>query len=181
MWQEGSEPGSTLPAVSPGQPGALPGSPPSRQSHDQGPGPRASLGLTLTHVREIAGGRGLWNCTQQAWGLGVRTEQQDGAIRLLLTGELDQASAPLAEQCVALAQEEHDSVIVDLEGLSFMDSSGIDIFLHAAKRARKTGGRIKVVNSHKHRRVFTLCQASFLLEGQGVRTGSRADQPLEAF
>lgn len=181
MWQEGSEPGSTSSAVSSGQPGTLPGSPLSRQRHDQGPGPRASFGLTLAHVREIAGGRGLWNCCQQASGLSVRTEQQEGAIRLLLTGDLDQASAPLAERCVARAQEEYDSVMVDLEGLSFMDSSGIDIFLHAAKRARNTGGRIQVVNTHKHRRVFTLCRATFLLEGQGIRTGSVADQPSKAF
>lgn len=182
MRQEGQEPRRTSSAVSPGQPGALPGSPLSHPSHADRPGPRASLGLTLAPVREIAGGQGLWNCAQQAWGLSVRTEHQDGAIRLLLTGDLDQASAPLAEQCVALAQEEHDSVIVDLEDLSFMDTSGIDVFLHAAKRARSTGGRIQVVNSQKHRRVFTLCRAGSLLEGQGShRPDSTAGQPLEAF
>lgn len=180
MWQEGQEPGRTLPAVSLGQPGVLPDSPPSPQRYDDRPGPLASPGLTLTHVREIAGGRGLWNCTRQAWGLSVRTEQQDGAIRLLLTGELDQASTPLAEQCVALAQEENDSVIVDLKDLSFMDSSGIDVFLHAAKRVRSTRGRIQIVNTHKHRRVFMLCRAGFLLEEPGsLGAGSLAGQPSD--
>lgn len=176
MWQEGQEPGRTLPAVSLGQIGVLP----TRQRYDDRPGSLASLGLTLTHVREIAGGRGLWNCTRQAWGLSVRTEQQDGAIRLLLAGELDHASAALAEECVALAQEENDSVIVDLKDLSFMDSSGIDVFLHAAKRALNTRGHIQVVSTHKHRRVFTLCQADFLLEEPGTfRAGSLADQPSD--
>lgn len=183
MWQEGSEPSRTSPAASPDQPAVGPDPPPSRQSYDDQLGPLASFRLTLTPVREVAGGHELWDCTRQAWGLSVRTEQQDGAIRLLLAGELDRASTPLAEQCIALAQEDHESVIVDLKDLRFMDSSGIHLFLQAAKHARDTGDRIQVVNSHKHSRLFTLCRAGFLLNNEpgSLRPGSLADQPLEAF
>lgn len=167
MRQEDPEPGRTLPAASPDQPADFPGSSPSPQSYDDRLGPLASFRLTLTPVREVAEGHGLWDCTRQAWGLSVRTEQQDGSMRLLLTGELDRASAPLAEQCIALAQEDHESVIVDLKGLRFMDTSGIHVLLQAAKQARDAGDRIQVVNSHKHSRLFTLCRAGFLLDDPG--------------
>lgn len=177
MWQEDPEPSRTSPAASPDPSAVLPDSPPSRQSYDDRLDPIASFRLSLTPVREVAEGHGLWDSTRQAWGLSVRTEQQDGAIRLLLTGELDRASSPLAEQCVALAQEDHESVIVDLKDLRFMDSSGIHVFLRAATHARNTGDRIQVVNSHKHSRLFTLCGAGFLLEKLGsLRPGSLAGQ-----
>lgn len=127
------------------------------------PGSLAPLQLALSHVREIARGNGLWSGFREAWGLGIRSEKSNQTARLILTGELDYASAPLIEEVLAIAQAEHKFVVVDLEDLEFMDSSGLEVFLHAAERAGDRAGRIRVVNGAKHRRVFVLCGAQSLL------------------
>jgi anti-sigma B factor antagonist len=53
-----------------------------------------------------------------------------GAARLTLRGELDLATAARLEQ--ALAQS-GDDVLLDLRGLTFMDSTGVRVLLEAAE------------------------------------------------
>lgn len=164
MWQESTEPGSKSPVTSPSSSAAAWPDTLSRwrvesdQMH-----PLVSLQLALSHVREIARGHGLWSGFREAAGLGIRTEGRNETARLILSGELDYASASLIEDSLAVAQAEHDSIVVDLDDLTFMDSSGIEVFLHAEQRADASGGRIRIVNAHKHHRVFMLCGAQSLL------------------
>lgn len=129
--------------------------------------PRASFQLVLAHVREIARGRALWSVPREACGLSVQSEERrDGRAWLYLGGELDLASQPLVEECLALAQDEHDSVVVDLKDLTFMDSCGIGAFLHAALRAKERGGHFHVANCHRFRRLFLITDTASLLEEQ---------------
>lgn len=137
--------------------------------NDNSPGlPRASLQLILANVREIARGHALWSDSREACGLSVQSEERDGKAWLYLGGELDFASQPLVEECLALAQDEHDSVVVDLEDLTFMDSCGIDAFLHAALRAEEEGGHFHVANCHRFRRLFVITSTAALLEERGT-------------
>jgi anti-sigma B factor antagonist len=161
MWQESKESDSRVSAAATLTPTWGDRSA-SRIDPDQ-PRPGASLQLVLSHVREIARGHGLWSGFREGWGLSIRSEKGNGTARLVLSGELDYASAPLIDEFLAIAQAEHESVVVDLENLMFMDSSGIEVFLHAAKRAEDRDGRMRVVNSNMHRRVFVLCGAESLL------------------
>jgi anti-sigma B factor antagonist len=55
---------------------------------------------------------------------------EGGATRLTLRGELDLATAARLEQ--ALAQSGED-VLLDLRGLTFMDSTGVRVLLEAAE------------------------------------------------
>jgi anti-anti-sigma factor len=55
---------------------------------------------------------------------------EGGAVRLTLRGELDLATAARLEQ--ALAQSGED-VLLDLRGLTFMDSTGVRVLLEAAE------------------------------------------------
>ena len=55
---------------------------------------------------------------------------EGGATRLTLRGELDLATAARLEQ--ALAQS-GDDVLLDLRGLTFMDSTGVRVLLEAAE------------------------------------------------
>lgn len=139
-----------------------------------------TLQLALASVADIAQGHGLWNAPRTAWGLSVQSETAaNGSELLLLSGELDFASAPLIEECLAVAQDGHRSVLVDLEDLSFMDSNGIDVFLHAAKRADEMSAKLQILNSHKHRRVFVFCGAGFLLEEGGSYRQAPPSGPAE--
>jgi len=57
-----------------------------------------------------------------------------GGWRLTLRGELDFGSAPQLERALA---ESGADVLLDLRGLTFMDSTGVRVLLQAAKRQRR--------------------------------------------
>jgi anti-sigma B factor antagonist len=54
-----------------------------------------------------------------------------GGTRLTLRGELDLGTAPRLEQALA---EASGDVLLDLRGLTFMDSTGVRVLLEAAER-----------------------------------------------
>lgn len=54
-----------------------------------------------------------------------------GATRLTLRGELDLGTAERLEQALAAAYGE---VLLDLRGLTFMDSTGVRVLLESAER-----------------------------------------------
>jgi anti-sigma B factor antagonist len=70
----------------------------------------------------------------------------EGTPLLSLRGELDLSTVPKVEQ--ALRQLETDGtpvVILDLRGLTFLDSSGLRLILDADTRARRDDRRLLVV------------------------------------
>ena len=78
----------------------------------------------------------------------IYSQEQSGVLRLRFTGELDhhdaKSSMKLIEELIdeALPRD----CIVDLSGLSFMDSSGIAVILRISKRMNDMGGRAWVEN-----------------------------------
>ena len=69
-----------------------------------------------------------------------------GAVRVVLVGELDIATTPEAEAELR-AQEDHGAqvIILDLRGLTFMDSTGLRLLVAADSRAREGGHRLAIV------------------------------------
>ena len=68
----------------------------------------------------------------------------EGELVVRLAGELDMEAAPmLEEQLIALSSGAHRSVLVDLEQLRFVDSTGLQCLLRAAGHARDTGDRLR--------------------------------------
>jgi anti-sigma B factor antagonist len=77
----------------------------------------------------------------------VRAERRDGAVILEFVGELDltghdEAAAALAEAVAAAPR----AVVVNLERLSFMDSTGLRCLLEAKLLADAKGARMAIVN-----------------------------------
>ena len=73
------------------------------------------------------------------------TERPDGVL-VALSGELDLASAQKLEDELKHVEGAGPEVIVlDLQALSFMDSSGLRALLAADSRARERGGRLVLV------------------------------------
>jgi anti-anti-sigma factor len=67
----------------------------------------------------------------------------DGAIVLALHGELDLGSAPALEG--ALSEFERSGsprLVIDLENLQFMDSTGLALMVRAQQAARESGYRL---------------------------------------
>ena len=62
---------------------------------------------------------------------------QDTAPIVRLTGELDMATAPDLDACLLTLAD--DDIVVDVSGLTFMDSSGLNTLIVALKRSRELG------------------------------------------
>lgn len=73
----------------------------------------------------------------------VRSERRDDGLTLWLSGELDRATSALLEHELEIAPAAIPGRrIVDLTGLEFIDSSGLDTLARAQRRARDNGHQL---------------------------------------
>jgi anti-sigma B factor antagonist len=88
----------------------------------------------------------------------VKTSEENGAVRLELSGELDISSSGRAEAELRRAEEAKPELIVlDLRRLAFMDSTGLRLVVSADQRAREEGRRFAIVQGPDAiRRVFEI-------------------------
>jgi anti-anti-sigma factor len=72
--------------------------------------------------------------------LQIKVRHDGGRVVLALLGELDMASADRLQQAVDDdARPTDTSVVLDLEGLQFIDSTGLRVILRALERCRGRG------------------------------------------
>jgi anti-sigma B factor antagonist len=90
--------------------------------------------------------------------LEIRTSNEAGRFVVSLTGELDLASAPSLERALAEAEAAGPGgIVVDLSGLEFMDSTGLQSLIAAFKRAKSDGYELRLRRGrHQVQRVFEL-------------------------
>jgi anti-sigma B factor antagonist len=102
-------------------------------------------------------------------GFAVRTEIADGVARIALEGELDMATVPVLEDhLAAFAQDGVSTVLVDVEALEFIDSTGLRALLQARTGARAAGHQLTVVGARPSiRQLFDLTGTEFLLQPDG--------------
>lgn len=83
--------------------------------------------------------------------LGVSKHVADGHTVVELRGELDVSTADdLRERLLAMLGEDRaSSIILDLSGLSFMDSTGISVLAAAERRAHELGGTFSLAATQK--------------------------------
>ena len=62
-----------------------------------------------------------------------------------VSGEVDMGTAPLFKSVVGTAAEQGGHVIINMAGVTYMDSSGFGTLLSATKKLRPTGGSIHLV------------------------------------
>lgn len=77
---------------------------------------------------------------------GVETHTAEYGSVLNLRGELDLASSPTLEEHLTRAIDSStELVIVDLRGLDFMDSTGLNTLVKGHQRAQQAGKRLGLV------------------------------------
>ena len=81
----------------------------------------------------------------------IRTTYLSGRLTLYLTGELDHHEARCALRTIDELMDEYlpRDCVLDLNGLSFMDSSGIAVIIKLNQRMKSLGGRMWVENPAK--------------------------------
>lgn len=90
----------------------------------------------------------------------VRTEVSDlsGWTVVAVYGELDVATAPsLREKLIGLVGDGASHLVLDLEGVDFLDSTGLGVIVSALKRVRTHGGDLRLVCTQARiRRLFEI-------------------------
>lgn len=95
----------------------------------------------------------------------VRTLRHGNAQIVELTGELDIEGAPLSRRALGRAcAEGHQTVFLDLHGLTFMDSSGVHMIIEAHRHLGEEDRELVIVRAPRHvRRLLELCGLSGIL------------------
>ena len=76
----------------------------------------------------------------------VERQLSNGTARLLVRGELDMETGPRLDVEIRAVEAEGPAVLVlDLRGVSFFDSTGLQLVLDADVRAREEGRRFVVL------------------------------------
>jgi anti-anti-sigma factor len=75
-----------------------------------------------------------------------RVSSAANAVRLMLVGELDLATAERARDAIRRAQAEAGALICDLGDVWFVDLTGLRTLLDAAASAKRNGGRLTIAN-----------------------------------
>ena len=86
-------------------------------------------------------------------------ERKKGTVTVRLTGELDHCSAQSIrrELDALIAEPGVKTLVLDLQDMPFMDSSGIGVILGRYRTLRERGGCVAVINmTHQVEKVFTL-------------------------
>jgi anti-sigma B factor antagonist len=69
---------------------------------------------------------------------------------LMVRGEVDVYTAPrLREKLVELVSQGKHLIVVDLEGVEFLDSTGLGVLVGGLKRVRSHDGDLKLVCTHQ--------------------------------
>ena len=81
----------------------------------------------------------------------IRAKAEDRSLTVALRGDLDHhAAREIMEQMDRLMEQNlPGKTILDLGGLTFMDSSGIAVILRAKRRMEALGGNLVVINIPK--------------------------------
>jgi anti-sigma B factor antagonist len=94
-----------------------------------------------------------------------------GLVTLTLAGELDLASADTVRDSVieAVKSPDVDAVLLDLQGLTFLDSTGIGVLVAGWRSARDSGKQLRVDNAHgMAREVLRITGVWSSLTGDGI-------------
>jgi anti-sigma B factor antagonist len=85
----------------------------------------------------------------------IEERRHDGTVVLTLRGELDLASADVVNARLDELRAEGVPVLLDIDELDFMDSSGLRLVLDAAEASNKTGWRFSLTHGPEQvRRLF---------------------------
>ncbi len=109
--------------------------------------------------------------------LEVESQDRDGLAHVVLTGELDLSTVGKVQDELDRVESSAPPVLVlDLSGLTFLDSTGLRCVVTADERARDAGRRLVIVRGPDPvQRVFTITKLDERLEMVDDASGVTSD------
>jgi anti-sigma B factor antagonist len=79
--------------------------------------------------------------------LALRVEEREGWTVVRASGDLDLTTAPrLREQLVQVITGGQPQIVLDLQSVDFIDSTGLGVLVGLLKRTRSQGGDLRLVS-----------------------------------
>ena len=90
--------------------------------------------------------------------LGLDVTEREGWAILAVRGEVDVYTAPrFRERLIELVSQGHHRILVDLEGVDFLDSTGLGVLVGGLKRVKDKEGTMKLVaNQDRILKIFDI-------------------------
>ena len=94
--------------------------------------------------------------------MNISTAFSSGRLTIFLSGELDHHEAKCTINTIDELLDEYlpRDCVLDMSGLTFMDSSGIAVIIRTSRRMRALGGRVWIENPAK--------QAMRVIDASGI-------------
>jgi anti-sigma B factor antagonist len=78
--------------------------------------------------------------------LSLETREENDHVIIEVSGEIDVYTAPKLRECItSLVDDGHRNLVVDLEKVEFMDSTGLGVLVGGLKRVRTHEGSLALV------------------------------------
>ncbi len=90
--------------------------------------------------------------------IGITIKKEKDLVYVVLGGEIDAYTAPkLKEELLPFTQMNKANLIVNLEDVTYMDSTGLGVFIGLLKNIRQNNGTLKLVGlSERLERLFSI-------------------------
>lgn len=90
--------------------------------------------------------------------LTIDTKKTDSLLEITLNGEIDAYTAPkLRDTIFPLSEKNGIKMIIDLSGVSYMDSTGLGVFVGVFKNVKANGGHFQLIGlSGRLQRLFEI-------------------------
>lgn len=113
--------------------------------------------------------------------LRTSVEHWNGVARIRLAGELDLSSRPYFDRALQAAESHaHTGLLIDLENLVFMDSTGLSALLEALKRPQGANREFRVSGAREEiRRLLAVAGLHWLLESAATESDGSPDESVE--
>src|SRR5699024_3265364 len=114
--------------------------------------------------------------------LAVGIEEAQNHYTVKVSGEIDVYTAPeLKDKLLPLTEVHGNDIQVDLKDITYMDSTGLGVFISAYKSAKEHESSMELI--HAKDRVSRLCKVTGLDEIMNVRfdDNNKEGQRMEAF
>lgn len=114
--------------------------------------------------------------------LNIEVETKDGFSIVGVKGEVDVFTAPkLREQLIDLVDQGQNQIIVDLEDVDFLDSTGLGVLVAGLKRAKTHDGTLQIVcTKDKILKIFRVTGLTKVFPIHDSREAALSRAPTEA-